>query len=73
MSELQDGHRITFDNLPLSEPNPTAGSDDLFRYELEPWVFFWVMPAALQFSRIVVWLVRNKTPGVKVRSCNLYQ
>jgi hypothetical protein len=49
------------------------GSDNLFGSELEPWVFFWAMPAGLQFLRIVVWLARNKTPGVKLSSCSLYQ
>jgi glyoxylase-like metal-dependent hydrolase (beta-lactamase superfamily II) len=51
----------------------TAGSDNLFGSESEPWVFFWAMPAALQFLRIVVWLARNKTPGVKLKTCSLYQ
>jgi hypothetical protein len=38
-----------------------------------PWVFFWAMPAALQFLGNVVWLARNKTLGVQLRSCCLYQ
>jgi hypothetical protein len=64
-TEAVDGlvWKISSDKSLYQNRNPTAGSDNLSASELEPWVFFWAMPAALLFLRIVVWLARNKTPG----------